>query len=195
LSNQFDATGATVADRVVIATSVVQKPTVENPAVPDPPKDAAATSERRREARYPTQDPAELEILFSGDETIYGTVLDVSRSGMRIALSKRINRGEQVKVKLQQNVIFGEIRYCRAVPGGFQAGLKIQDLVRPPGRSEDHIDDEPLTLYAAGKGLSVSEVIEIREHLVRCESCRAQLAGKLALLNPSRRANRRPAAY
>lgn len=145
-------------------------------------------ADRRTEARYPTQDPAELEILPSPSEPIYGTILDVSRSGLRIALPKRINRGEQVKVKLYGNVIFGEVRYCRAVSGAFQVGIRIQDLVRPAGRENQHIAEDPLSLYAVGKGLSVSEVIDVREHLVRCETCRARLAKKEALLNPSRNA-------
>jgi hypothetical protein len=90
-------------------------------------------------------------------------------------------------------VIFGEVRYCRAVSGAFQAGIRIQDLVRPAGRENQHIADDPLSLYAVGKGLSVPEVIEVREHLVRCEACRAHLAEKEAVLNPSRNARlRRP---
>jgi hypothetical protein len=150
-------------------------------------------TERRSEARYPTQDPAELQILAGPSEPIYGTILDVSRSGLRVELSQRIARGEQVKVKLHENVIFGEVRYCRAVSGAFQAGIRIQDLVRPAGRENQHIADDPLSLYAVGKGLSVPEVIEVREHLVRCEACRAHLAEKEAVLNPSRNARlRRP---
>lgn len=143
--------------------------------------------ERRSEPRYPTYEPAELELLSTPGESVYGTVLDISRSGLRLALPRRINRGEQVKVKLNQNVIFGEIRYCRAVYGGFHAGLKIQDLVRPSEHVGDHIADDPLSLYAAGKGLSVTEVIGVREHLIRCGACRARLAEKEALLNPRRR--------
>jgi hypothetical protein len=185
VSNQFNSSGATVRERVLISSSVVEKA-----AFPDPQNDNDSGSERRREARYPTHDPAELEIMSSGDEPLYGTVLDVSRSGLRIAVSRRISRGEQVKVKLQQNVIFGEVRYCRAVSGGFHVGLKIQDLVRFPGRGEDHVAEEPLALYAVGKGLTVAEVIEIREHLVSCQSCRAHLAEKESLLNPARRARR-----
>jgi hypothetical protein len=144
----------------------------------------AHRAERRAEARYATQDPAELEILPGPTEPIYGTILDVSRSGLRIALRKRISRGEQVKVKLHRNVIFGEVRYCRPVPGGFQAGLKIQDLVRPPSRQDEHVADDPLSLYAVGKGLSVAEVIEVREHLAQCEACRARLAQQEEMLNP-----------
>jgi hypothetical protein len=141
-------------------------------------------AERRLEARYPTQDPAEIEILPGPSEPLYGTILDISRSGLRVALRKRVSRGEQLKVKLHRNVIFAEVRYCRSVPDGFQAGLKIQDLVRPAGRQDEHIADDPLSLYAVGKGLSVTEVIEIREHLLQCESCRARVAQQEAMLNP-----------
>ncbi len=147
--------------------------------------------ERRREARYPTQDPAELEILPGPSQPIYGTILDVSRSGLRAALHQRISRGEQVMVKLHHNVIFGEIRYCRAVPGGFHVGVKIQDVVPASGRQNEHIADDPLSLYAVGKGLSVSEVIEIREHLSLCEVCRTRLAQEQAALNPDARPRRR----
>ncbi len=105
-----------------------------------------------------------------------------------MALPQRIDHGEQVKVKLHDNVIFGEVRYCRAVSGAFHAGIRIQAWCARQAAKIEHIADDPLSLYAVGKGLSVPEVIEIREHLVRCETCRARLAEKVALLNPSRRA-------
>ena len=152
------------------------------------------TAARRGEARYPAQEPAELEILFGDGTPIYGTILDVSRSGLRIALPRRISRGEQVKVKLNRNVIFGEVRYCRAVSAAFQAGIRIQDLVRPVSGESQHLTEDALSLYAVGKGLSVSEVIDVREHLVQCESCRVRVSEREALLNPSRRtrSNRPP---
>jgi PilZ domain len=148
----------------------------------EPPVDAP--SDRRREARYPAQEPAEIELLFGPRETIYGTILDVSRSGLRIELARRVHRGEEVKIKLQQNVIFGEVRYCRAVLSVFQAGIRIEELVRPAADPRQHLADDTLSLYAIGKGLSVSEVIEVREHLSRCQICRALLADKEAVLKP-----------
>jgi PilZ domain-containing protein len=149
-------------------------------------------ADRRSEARYPTQDPAELEILPGPTQTLYGTILDVSRSGLKISLPQRIDRGRQVKVKLHGNVIFGEVRYCRAVSGSFQIGIRIQDLVPAEGQNQ-HISDDPLSLYAVGKGLSVPEVIDIRRHLILCEACRVRLAKREAALNPSRNARpRRP---
>jgi len=142
--------------------------------------------DRRAETRYPAGDPAEIQVLrVPSVERIYGTILDVSRSGLRVALPKGIDRGEQVKVKLYRNIIFGEVRYCRWVFGAFHAGVLIQDLVRPANPANQHIDDDPLSLYTVGKGLSVAEIIEVREHLVRCARCRARLAAKEHLLNPA----------
>lgn len=147
---------------------------------PDP------ASDRRSEARYPAQAPAELEILPLSTGPLYGTVLDVSRSGLRIGLARRVDRNQKVRVTLSGNVIFGEVRYCRAVAAGFQAGIRIENLVREAA-GDRHIAEDPLSLYAVGKGLAIHEVIEIREHLGRCEACRTRLAGKQTLLNPARK--------
>ena len=143
--------------------------------------------DRRSETRYPAEAPAELEILPLSPGPFYGTVLDVSRSGLRIALSERLDRNQKVRVTLSGNVIFGEVRYCRAVAAGFQAGIRIENLVREAGAGDRHIEEDPLSLYAVGKGLALHEVIEIREHLSRCEACRGRLAEKQTLLNPARR--------
>lgn len=143
--------------------------------------------ERRSEARYPAQDPAEIEVLPGPSTPIYATVVDVSRSGMRIALPQHLDRGTQIKVSLHNNALHGEVRYCREVPGGFQAGIKIKDLVLPDNRETDHIADDPLSLYAVGKGLAVTEIIQVRAHLARCESCRARLAEWKTALNPARK--------
>ena len=180
LPNQLDRT-------VVVAAPSLTVPPVPADLTPSSPLPGTRNVERRSEARYPAQEPAELGILFGESTPIYGMILDVSRSGLRIAIPKRISRGEQVKVKLNRNVIFGEVRYCRAVSTVFHAGVRIQDLVRPGPVQSQHLTEDTLALYAVGKGLSVSEVIEVREHLVRCEGCRVRVAESEAALNPSRK--------
>jgi hypothetical protein len=151
-------------------------------AQPLPASEEAA--DRRTEIRYPAQDPAELELLPGPSEPMFGTILDVSRSGLRVVIPRRIDSGAQVQVKLHHNVIFGEVRYCRAISGAFHVGLRIKDLVLPAGSQNRHIAADPLSLYAVGKGLSIPEVIEIREHLGRCGACRARLSEQHAVLNP-----------
>lgn len=156
-------------------------------SVPGKTKSQIPHVDRRSEGRYPANEPAELEIMLGGAEPIYGIILDVSRSGLRIAVPKRLHRGEQVKIKFQRNVIFGEVRYCRAVLSIFHAGVKIHNLVRAPGQGDQHLSEDSLSLYAVGRGLSVSEVIEVREHLSQCEGCRGRLGEREAVLSPPRR--------
>jgi hypothetical protein len=144
--------------------------------------------EKRREARYPTNDPAEIEVVNGGTGRSQATVLDVSKSGLRLKLESSINRGAEVKVTLQRNVvIFGQIRYCRPLDGSFDAGVLIQDMSQHSGQSSPHIEDDLLSLYVVGKGLTVPEVIKLKEHLVNCEACRIRLGEKDALLNPVRK--------
>jgi hypothetical protein len=144
--------------------------------------------EKRREARYPTNDPAEVEVVNGGTGRCTATVLDVSKSGLRLKLESSINKGAEVKVTLQRNaVIFGQIRYCRPLDGSFDAGVLIQDMSQNPGQPSPHIEDDLLSLYVIGKGLTVPEVIKLKEHLVNCESCRIRLGEKDALLNPVRK--------
>jgi len=158
-------------------------------AQPETPQtsDEAQASERRIEARYPTSDEAELEVLPATGPPVPGTILDVSRSGLRLAIPVTLERGAFVKVKLQHTVVFGEVRYCRPVAGGSQVGILIQDLVRAEDRKTAHIAEEHLSLYAVGKGLTVTEVIELREHLLLCETCRARVAETEAILNAPKR--------
>ena len=144
--------------------------------------------EKRREARYPTNDPAELEVVNGTMGPFAATVLDVSKSGLRLKLDSSVNKGAEVKVTLQSNiVIFGQIRYCRPLNGSFDAGVLIQDMSHNSGQSSPHIEDDLLSLYVIGKGLTVPEVIKLKEHLVNCESCRIRLGEKDALLNPVRK--------
>ena len=116
------------------------------------------------------------------------TVLDVSKSGLRLKLDSSVNKGAEVKITLQSNiVIFGQIRYCRPLDGSFDAGVLIQDMSHNSEQSSPHIEDDLLSLYIIGKGLTVPEVIKLKEHLVNCESCRIRLGEKDAVLNPVRK--------
>jgi hypothetical protein len=99
---------------------------------PRPPEPKSA--ERRVETRYSTKDTIELEVLPGPSQPVKGSIDEVSRSGLRVLLPSRIAKGKQVKIKLGRTIIVGEIRYCRAIPGGgFQAGILIEDLAPPSG--------------------------------------------------------------
>jgi hypothetical protein len=144
--------------------------------------------EKRREARYPTNDPAEVEVLKGGIGPAPATILDVSKSGIRLKLEFTVVRGAEVRITLQRNIIIhGQIRFCRPYEGGFEVGILIQDMSQNSGLPSPHIEDDLLSLYVIGKGLTVPEVIKLKEHLVNCESCRIRLGEKDAVLNPVRK--------
>jgi hypothetical protein len=144
--------------------------------------------ERRREARYPTHDAAEVEVRQGEILRMPAIVVDVSRSGLRLELPAAIGRGEQVKISLaKQVVILGEVRHCRRAGIVFHAGVLIQEVFRAEPAPDQHISDDELSFYLIGKGLAAADIIKLREHLIECEACRIRLGETDAVLNPARR--------
>lgn len=89
--------------------------------------------EQRRETRYQTNDPVEVEILQAGFQRVTASIVDISRSGLCLQSETTIGKGAQVKITLEkQVVIFGEVQYCRPARGGFHSGIVIQDVFHPP---------------------------------------------------------------
>jgi hypothetical protein len=88
--------------------------------------------EKRREARYQTNDAVKVEILQIGFPSVAGSIVDISRSGLCLLSEAMIGKGAQVKITLEKHVvIFGEVQYCRLGRGGFHSGIVIQDVFYP----------------------------------------------------------------
>src|SRR6202165_2370775 len=108
--------------------------------------------ERRREPRYPTNDLVELTVLAEPPVWFAGRVLDVSRSGLRVALLSPLGPGTQVKITFRRPaVIFGEVRHCKWASDAYHVGVKIEDVLISPNR---HVAEDELALYLSGKGLT-----------------------------------------
>jgi hypothetical protein len=148
------------------------RPNILTPgAVPEDP----GGMERRREARYPTNDPAEIRILPLSGPRLPSTVIDVSRSGLRLEVSTQLARGLQVEVVLPAKAaVFGEVRYCRRAGDAFHVGIRIQDVHYSRSGHGEHIPEEQLLLYVQGNGLKVPEVMRVRDHLQHCPDCRVR---------------------
>ena len=153
--------------------------------------------ERRRDARYPTSDPAEVEIFPQAAVREGALILDVSRSGLRVHLKTETPKGTHLKIRLLKThlIIFGEVRYCRAVADGFHVGVRIEHMFNAREELGKHIDDMDLCLYVMGRGLNAEEVILLKDHLITCETCQVRAAKKEAALQPaSRPKNKTPAS-
>jgi hypothetical protein len=85
--------------------------------------------ERRNEVRYATHDPARVR-LSPGKEYVSGTVLEISKSGVRLELSAPIAAGSRVEIILPGGaVVFGSIRYSKRVADAQHAGVLIEHVV------------------------------------------------------------------
>ena len=143
--------------------------------------------ERRADLRFPANDPVQIEILQCDFLNVEGVVVDVSRSGVRVALQTRVGKGAQVKINVRrQIIIFGEVRYCRPVNGYFHAGILIQNVFYASAPSSQYANDDDLSLYILWKGLTTPEIIRLRQHLEACDSCRARLNRTTAILDEIR---------
>ena len=91
--------------------------------------------ERRREHRIPADDPAGM-ISLSPYSNVRSEIriLDVSRSGLKLRVSKHVGTGSIVQIRVRNAILLAEVRYCVAVGDEIHAGVRIQDVV-PTRRS------------------------------------------------------------
>lgn len=132
--------------------------------------------ERRREVRYPCCEPAEIQAVPSDGRRFAGTLLDISRSGLRVELGRHFAVDSAIQVSLPKHaLIFGSVRHCRRVDDRFVVGIRIIDVYYPGALDGGHIHADQLDRYLAGRGLGIAEVLTVREHLRHCRRCRAHL--------------------
>jgi hypothetical protein len=135
-----------------------------------------ANRETRRENRYPTHDAGYVSVGPPYRDNLPCKILNVSRSGMQLELDAKLGVRDRVQITLASGVvIFGEIRYCHQAGAVFHIGVEIHDAVFGRALVSDHIDEDRLSLYSAGQGLTSAEVLRIKRHLERCALCIAAL--------------------
>lgn len=149
---------------------------------------AVAVHEKRRERRYPTNDPAKIKVSPFTAAPVPAKIVDVSRSGMKLELNTPLQRESRIEVMMltSKAVIFGEIRYCRRFGSVYHAGVLIEDVVQSKPDTK-HLAEDEISLYVVGKGLTAAEVIHVEEHLLRCDSCKQRMVDTARELYPARR--------
>ena len=105
---------------------------------------------RRSEPRYLVNEDAlvwDLHRMKAG----YGvaTIVDVSRSGMRLESDRRLVQGSHVAVDFRGMIICGSVQYCTSSGKQFALGIHISDLLDPiVGEAAEHPADEKVELEA-----------------------------------------------
>lgn len=92
------------------------------------PQDASA-KERRREPRFSTEGSAKIQSLSPFNPN-WSTVslADVSKGGLRLESDETLGVGTHIHVRLNNAIIFGDVRYCKPAGEKFHAGIEIQDV-------------------------------------------------------------------
>lgn len=62
-------------------------------------------------------------------ETFDVQVIDVSPGGISVQLKNHLAVQSEVKVRRGTTIVFGEVRYCVPVHGGFRAGIKVKETI------------------------------------------------------------------
>jgi hypothetical protein len=86
--------------------------------------------EQRSEPRFATNTPALLQVLnpFS-DECWHVHVLNVSKNGLGLYMAVAPMPGSAVKVRMEDCVAFGNIRYSVRTTDGFLVGVQLHDHI------------------------------------------------------------------
>ena len=130
-----------------------------------------------RETRYSTTETVEILLLDPASGPRFsGTVLDVSGSGLRVETAAPINKGVRLGIILPDGaIIFAEARHCSPSGTLYHVDVAIEVLYYARPVMANHIGENELNLYLAGKGLTVIEAIHLKNHLLTCTSCQDRL--------------------
>ena len=92
-----------------------------------------SSSERRREPRIATNDPAKLRLLHPFSlERLDIRIVNVPKTGLGFRVPRLIELRTVVQVRLQRAMILGEIRFCVQTDTDFRVGVAIQDVFQTP---------------------------------------------------------------
>lgn len=140
---------------------------------------AGSSLEKRRDARYPTNDSALIQVLpASGPPIMSATVVDISKSGLRLETQTIIAKGTRIEVMITKPrilVVVGEVRYCRRAGELFHVGVLIENLVLMPADVHQHVDEDQAVLYLAGESPISPELVRLQQHLTTCDECGSTL--------------------
>jgi PilZ domain len=137
--------------------------------------------ERRREPRYPCNDPVMVRVSPGDGNRLPATLIDVSRSGLRLEIGVPLIKGGEIEIVLSKQIaIFGKVRHCRRSGEKYQAGVLIQEAFYS-SKASDHVSDEQLSSYLTGHGLTLTQVIKVRDHLALCSTCRLRMVSTYTL--------------
>ncbi len=86
--------------------------------------------DRRRELRFGSNQAVVVSVLSPNPaQGIRGTIVEASKSGLRLAVGTPVENGAVIEVKWGGATMVGEARYCRKIgPKSYGVGVKISKV-------------------------------------------------------------------
>lgn len=86
-------------------------------------------SDRRDGERLLVSASASLETLEHENQALEVDILDLGRSGMRIALDERLAPETAIQLLLNGSMLLGTVIYCRRMEDRFHAGIRLEKRI------------------------------------------------------------------
>jgi hypothetical protein len=82
--------------------------------------------DQRQTERLPLSQPAIVTLLGAVSQVVQGEIRNVSKGGTQLQLPQPIGTGSLLRIDYDNNLILGEVVYCRQEPTGWIAGIRIE---------------------------------------------------------------------
>lgn len=82
--------------------------------------------ELRREPRFETPQPVRLTVLGDQQTELFGNVVNLSGTGMRLIVNGAIPQGTAVKLELEERLLLAEVCYCEPMGDDYAVGLNLE---------------------------------------------------------------------
>lgn len=94
---------------------------------------SATPAEQRRHDRYQVEIPGVLRVQETRGGIYMVTVLDISKSGLRLCCPKLVPPGNRVEVKCQNTKVLGTVKYAREVGYEWNLGIEADAVANESG--------------------------------------------------------------
>ena len=106
--------------------------------------------QQRKHERFVVKAPAILRLPMTQGGTYLITVIEVSKTGLRISCPIALESGARVEVKVLGSTVLGTARYAREVEREFYVGIEA-DTVEPRIEGAQGDDFDLTQLFLAGR--------------------------------------------
>lgn len=85
--------------------------------------------EQRREPRFAVQQRVAITLLGDPEVRCSARIENVSGRGLGLLMHEMVPPGRAVQIELENDMVLGEVIYCRREPGGYFLGIELDQIL------------------------------------------------------------------